>query len=368
MAGVTRGPAAPTDAVVLAGGRGTRLRPLTLTTPKPLLPVAGVPFLEHPLSLLRSGGIRRVVLATSYRGEQFARLGDGRPGSAVECVTETEPMGTGGGLRLAAAGTGTENVVVLNGDLLCGLDIGELISGHVAREADVTLFLVLVADGRDFGSVTIDPRGRVLGFAEKAAVRTADRAAGVLVNGGCYVFRRDVVDRIPAGRATSLEYEVFPALIDAGARVFGHVAAAYWRDIGTPRSLVRTSADLVRGAAPSGALPLPTGESMVLEGASVDPESVLRGGTVVGRGCVIGPDACLVGSILFDDVRVGPGTSVLRSVLGRGVRVGRDCLVEDSVIGDGVTLAADNLILRGSRLWTGTNVSMGARRFDENRH
>ena len=322
------------DAVVLAGGQGLRLRPLTLTTPKPLLPVAGVPFLAHPLSRLRVAGVRHVVLAASRRTGPFeAAFGDGSAlGLELDYTAEPTPLGTGGGIRHAAARVRTDTVLVLNGDLLCGLDFAALLAAHAARAADVTLFLIRVPDSGAYGSVTVDADQRVRAFQEKAAGSGGLGGLGDLVNGGCYVFARAVLDQIPAGREVSVEREVFPGLIAAGARVYGHVAAPYWRDLGTPAAFVRGSADLVRGIAPTAALPGPPGEYLVLDGATVAPTAVLSGGTTVGQRCAVGDHARVSGSVLFDGARVGPGAVVTRSVLGTGARVGTGGVITDAVL------------------------------------
>ena len=209
---------ARTAAVVLVGGQGSRLRPLTLNTPKPMLPTAGVPFLAHLLSRIAAAGIRRVVLGTAYRAEVFeAFLGEqttgGLEGLELECCPEPEPLGTGGGIRFAADALepGYDEVVVFNGDILSGVDVRAVVGEHRAAGADATLHLVRVADPTAFGCVPTDDDGRVLAFLEKTPTPPTDQ-----VNAGCYVFRRDVLDAIPAGRPVSVERETFPGLLESG--------------------------------------------------------------------------------------------------------------------------------------------------------
>src|SRR5262249_47898110 len=241
-------------AILLVGGQGTRLRPLTVTTPKPLLPAAGVPFLLHPLSRLGAAGIRDAVLATSYRAELFEATfgpaaGGGRReagGPRLSYAGEQAPWGTGGGIRHALDRLSADTVLVLNGDQLSGLDLAAVLAAHADRDADVTLHVAPVEDARPYGSVVLDGDGRVLALHEKSA-----RPVSNLVNAGCYVFRRAVLEKIPAGRPVSVEREVFPELIAAGARVFGYVSAAYSLDIGTPAAFVQASVDLVTGVAPT---------------------------------------------------------------------------------------------------------------------
>src|SRR4051812_1776232 len=269
------------EAIVLVGGLGTRLRPLTLDTPKPMLQVAGVPFLTHQLARLAAAGIDHVVLATSYRPEVFeTHFGDGAAlGLHVDYVTETEPLGTGGGIRNVAAmltSDAGDPVVVLNGDVLSGHDIRAQLALHRDRDAAVTLHLVRVDDPRAFGSVPTDDSGRVTAFVEKSPDPVSDQ-----INAGCYVFRRSVIDAIPGGEVISVERVTFPALLSAGETVMGYVENAYWLDVGAPAAIVQASADLVRGIAPSPSVAAP-GECLVSSSARVDPTADVRGGSVIG--------------------------------------------------------------------------------------
>ncbi|GAB2911950.1 NDP-sugar synthase [Rhodococcus aerolatus] len=349
-----------TEAVVLVGGKGTRLRPLTMSAPKPMLPTAGVPFLTHLLSRIREAGIRRVVLGTSFKAEVFEQhFGDGADiGLELVYVTETEPLGTGGGIRNVVDVLRGETVMVFNGDVLGGTDLRQVLETHERCEADVTLHLVRVGDPRAFGCVPTDADGRVTDFLEKTEDPPTDQ-----VNAGCYVFRREVLDEIPAGRPVSVEREVFPALLARDARVFGHVDAAYWRDMGTPEDFVRGSSDLVRGIAPSPALPGARGESLVHPSASVGAGALLIGGTVLGRGAEVGAGARLDGAVVFDGAVIEAGAVVERSIVGFGARIGPRALVRDGVIGDGAVVGARCELLRGARLWPGVALPDGGVRF-----
>src|SRR4029077_8920006 len=197
------------DAVVLVGGKGTRLRPLTLSVPKPMLPTAGLPFLTHLLSRIAAAGIEHVVLGTSFKAAVFeAEFGDGsKLGLQIEYVFEEHPLGTGGGIANVADKLRHDTALVFNGDVLSGSDLGELLAFHNGHDAGLTLHLVRVADPRAFGSVPTDASGRVTAFLEKTEDPPTDQ-----INAGCYVFDRDVIDRIPRGREVSVEREVFPAL------------------------------------------------------------------------------------------------------------------------------------------------------------
>ncbi|MFI5720037.1 sugar phosphate nucleotidyltransferase [Nocardia sp. NPDC051750] len=348
------------EAVILVGGKGTRLRPLTLSAPKPMLPTAGVPFLTHLLSRIAEAGITRVVLGTSYKAEVFEEhFGDGADlGLQLEYVTETEPLGTGGGIRNVLPRLTADNVMVFNGDVLGGTDLRAILKTHETTRADVTLHLVRVSDPRAFGCVPTDADGRVTAFLEKTQDPPTDQ-----INAGCYVFRREYIEKIPAGRPVSVEREVFPALLTEGARVQGHVDTSYWRDMGTPEDFVRGSADLVRGIAPSSVLPGQRGESLVHEGAGIAPGALLIGGTVVGRGAEVGAGARLDGAILFDGAKVEAGATVERSIIGFGARIGPRALVRDGVIGDGASVGARCELLRGARVWPGVQIPDGGIRF-----
>lgn len=338
------------DAVVLVGGKGTRLRPLTLSAPKPMLPTAGLPFLTHLLSRIAEAGIEHVVLGTSYQAETFeAEFGDGSAlGLQIDYVFEEQPLGTGGGIANVAAKLRNDTVMVFNGDVLAGADLGAMLDAHRERDADVTLHLVRVSDPRAFGSVPTDAEGTVLAFLEKTEDPPTDQ-----INAGTYIFNRHILDRIPRGREVSVEREVFPALLAEGAKVYGHVDCSYWRDMGTPDDFVRGSADLVRGIAPSPALGGRRGESLVHDGASVAPGALLIGGTVVGRGAEIGPGVRLDGAVIFDGARIEAGAVVERSIIGFGARIGPRALIRDGVIADGAEIGARCELLRGARVWPG---------------
>lgn len=349
------------DAVVLVGGKGTRLRPLTLSAPKPMLPTAGLPFLTHLLSRIAAAGIEHVILGTSYKPAVFeAEFGDGSAlGLQIEYVTEEHPLGTGGGIANVAGKLRNDTAMVFNGDVLSGADLAQLLDFHRSNRADVTLQLVRVGDPRAFGCVPTDEEDRVVAFLEKTEDPPTDK-----INAGCYVFERNVIDRIPQGREVSVEREVFPALLaDGDCKIYGYVDASYWRDMGTPEDFVRGSADLVRGIAPSPALRGHRGEQLVHDGAAVSPGALLIGGTVVGRGAEIGPGTRLDGAVIFDGVRVEAGCVIERSIIGFGARIGPRALIRDGVIGDGADIGARCELLSGARVWPGVFLPDGGIRY-----
>jgi len=349
-----------TDAVILVGGMGTRLRPLTLSAPKPMLPTAGVPFLTHLIARIRDAGITHIVLGTSYRAEVFeSHFGDGSAlGVELEYVVESEPLGTGGGIRNVASHLRADNVMIFNGDVLSGCDLRALLATHESSDAEVTIYLTKVEDPRAFGVVPTDVDGRVTAFLEKQQEPVTDQ-----VNAGIYVFKRAVVEAIPAGRPVSVEVETFPALLSSGALVMGHVETAYWRDLGRPADFVAGSADLVRGMAPSPAVPGPIGESLVLPGAAVDPSAQLSGGSTIGSDSTVAAGAVIDGSVLFDGVQVGEGAVVRRSVVGFGASIGAGTLIEDAVIGDRARIGTHIELIAGARVWPDADLADGSVRF-----
>jgi mannose-1-phosphate guanylyltransferase len=338
------------QAILLVGGQGTRLRPLTLTTPKPMLPVAGVPFITHQIARLAAAGFDHVVLATSYRAEVFEAhfgRGDGL-GVRLSYVTEDEPLGTGGAIRHAAVALdpGAGPIVVQNGDVLSGHDLGAQVACHRDSGAAATLHLVTVDDARAYGCVPTDAAGRVLAFHEKMPEPVSHQ-----INAGCYVLDRSVVDAIPAGAVVSLERETFPSLLADGAVVVGVVDDAYWLDVGTPAAYVQAGVDVVRGIASSPAYDVtPTG-------CLVDPSAVLhetatvRDGAAIGAGVHLDADADVAESVVQRGARIDAGAIVTRSAIGAGAAIGAGCVVDDAVVGDGARIGAGNELRAGIRVW-----------------
>ena len=351
------------EAVLLVGGQGTRLRPLTISAPKPLLPTAGVPFIAHQLARAAAAGITRVTLATAYRADMFAsQFGDGSAfGLELDCVQEEVPLGTGGAIRNAAASlrSGPDDpVVVLNGDILSGHDLGAQLELHAKEDAAVTLHLVEVPDPARFGCVPTDSGGRVTAFLEKTPRAVTNR-----INAGCYVFRRRVIDEIPAGQVVSVERATFPALINVGQVVMGYPDNAYWLDVGTPEAFVRGSCDLVLGRLVSPAMPGPCGQALVLPGAVLEPGAEAAGGSVIGPGSRVAAGARIDGSVLFDNAEIAAGAMITGSVIGSGARVGAGVVIDGAVIGDGAQVAEGNELRGGLRVWPGTRIGPTSIRF-----
>jgi mannose-1-phosphate guanylyltransferase len=356
-------PREPLEAIMLVGGKGTRLRPLTLSAPKPLLPTAGVPFLAHQLARAAECGVTHVVLATSYRAEMFtAAFGTGAEfGLSIDYVYESEPLGTGGGIRNAASllrGVPDDPIVVLNGDILSGHDLPAQVDLHRKKEAAVTLHLVPVDDPSRYGCVPADASGRVTAFLEKTPNPVTSQ-----INAGCYVFRRSVIDTIPAGHVVSVERETFPGLIEAEAVVMGYAEDAYWLDVGTPEAFVQGSRDIVLGTLPSTALTSSPGEFLVLGDASVAADARLSGGTTVGYRAVVESGAVVSGSVIFDGAAIGAGAVVRDSIVGRDATIADGAVLDGVVIGDGAYVGSGNELARGLRLWPGARLEATTVRF-----
>ena len=316
-------------AVVLVGGFGTRLRPLTLTRPKQMLPIVGRPMIEWVVGRLRPFGVDEVVLSLGYRPDAFLEAYPDRSiaGVTFRVAVEPEPMGTAGAVRFAAEATGLEETfLVLNGDVLTDLDIAALLSMHVEREGEATIALQRVDDPSRFGVVPTEPDGRVIAFVEKPAPGTAPTD---YINAGTYVLEPSVIERIPGGRSVSIERETFPALADAGL-LYALAADTYWLDTGTPAQFLEANLDLLTGRRP-GASDVVRGQ--VAAGAEVS-------NSMVGPGAKVESGAVVEDSVLFPGVVVERGARVSGSLLGEGVRVGEGAVVADlSVVGDGERIA-----------------------------
>jgi mannose-1-phosphate guanylyltransferase len=319
-------------AVVLVGGFGTRLRPLTLTTPKQMLPILHRPMIEHVLEHLASHGIDEAVLSMGYRPDAFAdAYADGTcAGVKLHYAIEPEPLDTAGAIRFAALHAGiTDRFLVVNGDVLTDLDLGALVAFHEEHGGEGSIALHRVEDPSAFGVVPTDADGRVEAFVEKPP---RDEAPTDLINAGTYVFEPSVLDRIADGRKVSIEREVFPAMVADGV-LYAMSGDTYWIDTGTPPKYLQAQMDLLRGL---------RGEKVdgVHPGAEVAPDAVVAR-SVVGEGAVIEAGAQVRGSVVMPGARIGSGAVVERAIVGRGAEVGAGARVDDvAVLGDRASVGA----------------------------
>ena len=319
-------------AVVLVGGEGTRLRPLTETIPKPLLPFMNRPFLDHVLDHLTEHGVREVILSSSYLEAEFRGFLEGRQGGpAITWITEPSPLGTSGAVAGARRHL-DDTFFVVNGDVLTDLDLGALLRFHRDRAAVATIALTHVEDARAFGLVERDRDGRVLAFREKPA----DPIPGD-INAGTYVLEPGVLDRVPPGLTVSIERETYPDLIARGEPVFAYAAEAYWRDVGTPAAYLAAHLDALEGRVGRGRYERP----LVAEGASIDASASVGHDVVVGPGASVGPAASVRRAVLHGGVRLGEGASVEGSILGRDTVVEPGAVVTDSVLAEGARVPAE---------------------------
>jgi mannose-1-phosphate guanylyltransferase len=305
---------------------GTRLHPLTLKTPKPMLQVAGVPFTEHQIRKAADAGITEIILATSYKSELFEPyFGDGkRFGIKIKYAVEKSALGTGGGIRNAAnLLADCDQVVIFNGDVLSGHDLAAQLAFHRKNLADITLYLTQVEDARAYGCVELLENKQIKSFLEKM-----ENPISNLINAGCYIFNRQIIDQIPQNKVVSVERDTFPNLLANNAKVFGYLDNSYWLDIGTPAALVKASADLITGAITSSATPNHTGDNLISPSAQI------------GSGCVINN-----GSVIESEVVVESNCQITGSIIGSGAKIGGNCKIIDSIIAPGAQIEAGMVVL-----------------------
>jgi mannose-1-phosphate guanylyltransferase len=337
-------------AVVLVGGEGTRLRPITETMPKPLVPLMDRPSLDHVLDHLARHGVHEVVLSSSYLEETFHAFIEARHGDpAITWITEPEPLGTGGAIVNALEALDTnEAFFALNGDILTDLDLSALLGLHRDRGAVATIALTHVPDARPYGLVPTEPDGRVTEFLEKPAELVPGD-----INAGTYVLDPLGLDDWPVGQNASIERDIFPALIAAGRPVYGYRSDAYWIDLGTPERYLQAHWDLLEGRVRGEpAYPSP----FVADGGAIHRRAERHVGprVVVGPRAVIDALARVRDSVLLDGARVADGAVVTGSILGPGCVVWGH--VTDSVLGEGVHVGPGATVL-GARVPPGERIS-----------
>ncbi|HEY7151864.1 MAG TPA: NDP-sugar synthase [Solirubrobacterales bacterium] len=365
------------QALILAGGEGTRLRPLTLTRPKPAMTLVDRPFVAYMVDWVGRHGITDVVIACGFGSDAVRAALEDRPTPTIAYVEEPEPLGTAGPLRLAAdRGLLDDRFLVLNGDLLADLDLSALLRAHEDHGATATLALHEVADPRSYGLVRrasgptalgerpSGPGGEVLEFLEKPAPEKIDTDE---VNAGAYVLESAVIDLIPRGRMFSIEREVFPRLVGRG--LYGHRLDGYWMDVGTPERYLEASWDVLEGRVRTeigdrleGARFGVAEGADVESGASVEAPALVEAGAHVGAGAILGPRAVIgPGSV------VERGARVASSVVLADCRIGADAEVEESilapavVVGERARIQAGSVIGEGARIEPGAEIEAGAR-------
>ena len=334
-------------AILLAGGKGTRLRPLTIHIPKPIVPIFERPFLHYQLDLLKKvPEIDQVILSLNYQPRRIEEIfGDGSDtGLSIRYVIEPAPLGTAGAVRYAGESL-RESVVVFNGDVLTEVDLAAVIALHRERKAKATIVLTPVENPAAYGLVDTDPAGNVRRFLEKPK---PDEITGNLINAGIYILEPDTFDRIPADTPWSIERSYFPSLIERGETFVAYVYRGYWIDIGTPGKYTQVHRDIMDGRFRSALFEQRTSrvspqarvdEGAVLEGPCfIDEGAVVKAGarigpySVVGRQCHIEERANIERSIIWANTRICQEAVVSGSILGRQCHIGRNATVEDGVV------------------------------------
>lgn len=343
-------------AVILAGGEGTRLRPLTLDTPKPVAPVADRPLLQHQLDLLGRAGITDVVFSLAFRPHRIQEVfGDGRAyGKTIHYVVEDSPLGTGGAVKNAESLL-DDTTVVFNGDILTDVDLGAVIDGHRRSGSRATLVLTPVPNPSAYGLVETDADGRVLRFLEKP---DPSQITTDTINAGIYILDTATLSLIPPGRKHSIERSFFPELLATGDRVSAHVHRGYWIDIGTPEKYLQVHRDILARRFPVELRGKPQAAGWVHPEAVVHLGARLEGAFYVGPGCRIdagarvGPDA-----VLMADTHVEAGAAIEDSVLWRGCRMGAGSRITGALLGRGVRVGANAVVGPGALLGEESTVS-----------
>lgn len=331
--------------LILAGGKGTRLRPLTVYTPKPIVPVVNRPFLLYQVEILRQAGVTDITLALSYQPDKIEDvLVDGSDhGVSLRFVTEPNPMGTGGAYRFASEST-DETTIVLNGDILTDVDLDRVLSLHQRNQAAATITLVRVEDPSRYGLVETDAEGCVLRFLEKPKPEEAADLKVNTINAGVYVLEPTILEMIPEGENRSFEYNVFPAILERKMPFYGYVLSGeYWRDIGSPESYLAAHHDLLSGRL-SGFDVDRSARSDIATVATVDNASV------IGEGCVIKPQARIVNSVLGAGVHVEERAVVADSVVWAHTRISNFAEVHKAVIGKSCHIGRNVTVGEGSVL------------------
>jgi mannose-1-phosphate guanylyltransferase len=355
------------QAVILAGGEGTRLRPLTLTMPKPAIQLVDRPFLRYMIDWLARHGVDEVVIASGFGADALrdALDGGGAAGPRISYVQEAEPLGTGGPLRLAAEQAALEErFLVLNGDILADLDLGALVRAHEQSGAVATLALYPVDDPSAYGLVRRADTGEVLEFLEKPDPADIDTNE---ISAGAYVIERPVLDLIPSGGMVSIEREVFPRLVGQG--LYGHALDGYWMDIGTPDRYLQASWDILEGRVRTGAGDRVDGAGLLVEdGAGVDPAATVQPPALLEAGVTVGPEASIgARAVIARGSEVGEGAVVASSVVLRRSTIGSGAAITDSIlapgvqIGKGARIGPDAVIGEGARVNAGVELGEGTR-------
>jgi len=345
-------------AVILAGGFGTRIRPLTYLHPKPMLPLVNKPFMHNFISWVKSHGLKDIVLSIGYLPEIFEEyFGDGRNmGIDIKYVIEDKPLGTCGAVKNLEYLLENDCFVVFNGDVLSNINLTEMIKFHKDKKSDITIALTPVEDPTSYGLVPIDEDGRVEKFLEKPSW---DEITTNLINAGTYIIERKLLDLVPPNENYSFERGLFPSALEIGYKIFGYVSNAYWLDLGTPAKYIQAHYDILNSR-----VNFDFSEKEILnhirigENTVFEKESLLSGPIVIGSNCIIGKTAAISPlTVIGNNCRIGKGSSVSGSILYDGVAIGENCIIKDSILSYNVTVK-DKVAIEGNSV-IGDNAEIG---------
>ncbi len=338
-------------ALILAGGKGTRLRPLTVYTPKPIVPFLNRPFMLYQIEILQRAGIENITLSLSYQPDKIEQiLGDGSDyGVNLRFITEPSPLGTGGAYKFAASDI-NETTIVLNGDILTDLELSKVIEFHQTKKAVATIVLAPVENPSAYGLVETDPNGKVLRFREKPKAEELAELTVNTINAGIYILEPEVLNLIPEGENHSFEYNVFPNLLENQKSFYAFILSEnYWRDIGNPESYLQGHLDFLNGKIKGFQLASP-GKSDISHTAFVDQHSVIDEdcvikpnakifNSVIGKGVLVEEKSIIENSVIWSHTRIASGAEIKNAIIGRSCHIGKNATVSDgAVLGDKTSL------------------------------
>lgn len=359
-------------AIILVGGQGTRLRPLTVNTPKAMVPVLNKPFLEHVINHLSQHNVKDIILTQGHLSQPIeSYFGDGsRFGVRLTYVIEESPLGTAGAVKNSQSHL-TESFLVLNGDIFTNLDISAMIDFHRQQKAMATIALTPVEDPTRYGLVETDEDGRILRFMEKP--RPEDVTTN-MINAGTYVLEPQVLDKMPPQQEYSFERQVFPKLLQENETVFSFASNSYWTDIGHPEHYLKLNLDLLSEQGSSYGFPKGT-EVIIGKDSQVDAAASITGPVLIGQNCFVGTgvqikgptvigdncrleeNALVTESVIWQNTFIGAGSQVIKSVVADNCRLDSHAIAQKAVLGDRVSISSGGACSPGAKIWPGESVS-----------
>ena len=363
-------------AVILVGGEGTRLRPITFLNPKPMLPLVNKPFMENFILWLRSHKIKDIIFSTGYLPEIFKNyFGDGGNfGLKLTYIREENPLGTCGGVKNVENYLGSDDFMVFNGDILSSLDLTGMIAFHESKKADITIALTAIDNPTSYGLVPVDDEGRVKQFLEKPSQEEINTN---LINAGIYIIRSNMMKLAPEGRRYSIEREFFPMVLSEGYKIYGYISDSYWLDVGTPQKYLTAHYDILNKKT---SFKFPYKEVMeniyIGKGSKYLKNNFVSGPVVIGRGtriekgarimpltvigddCMISEGAEICGSIIFNNCKIGRDCLIKESIISNNVEIGKNVSIEDlSIIGDNSRIEEGNMLKNGVKININSNIT-----------